>query len=368
MHNIIAALRHNDRVSEIELWRVPSLLLEKVLVAMQEPFSALVDLRLASKDEPAPVVPDLFLGISAPCLRNLSLRSIPFPGLPKLLLSAAHLIDLSLRDIPHSGYFSPTALVNCLSTLTGLKKLIVEFESPKSFPNRESRSLPSPTLSVFPALTYFKFKGVSEYLEDLVTQIDAPLLDSLGITFFHQLVFDTPHISQFLSRTPKFKALDEARVVFEDRAVQVALPLPSRISDDESLRLGISCKESEWQLSSLAQICTLFFPSLSTVEHLYIYEDRYWPPRWQDDTESAQWLELLDPFSTAKNLYLSTEVVPHIARALRQIDGERVTEVLPALQTLFLEGLRENINLLEPFLSARQFFGHPIVVSHWDRE
>jgi hypothetical protein len=368
MHNIIAALKHNDRVCEIELWRVPSSLLENVLVAMQVPFSALTDLRLASKDEPAPVVPDLFLGGSAPCLRNLSLRSIPFPGLPKLLLSATHLVDLSLRDIPHSGYISPTALVTCLSTLTGLKKLILEFESPQSCPDRESRHLPSPTLSVFPVLTYFKFKGVSEYLEDLVARIDAPLLDSLGTTFFHQLVFDIPHISQFFSRTPNFKALDEARVVFEDRAVQVTLPLPSRISADESLRLGISCKESEWQLSSLAQICTLYFPPLSTVEHFYICEDRYWPPRWQDDTESAQWLELLHPFSTAKNLYLSTEVIPHIARALRQLDGERVTEVLPALRNLFLEGLRENVDILGPFLFARQSVGYPIAVSHWDRE
>jgi hypothetical protein len=50
MDNVIAALKHSHRVCEIELWRVPSLLSEKVLAAMQGPFSALTDLRLASKD------------------------------------------------------------------------------------------------------------------------------------------------------------------------------------------------------------------------------------------------------------------------------------------------------------------------------
>ena len=368
MHNVIAALKHSHRVCEIELWRVPSLLSEKVLAAMQGPFSALTDLRLASKDEPSPVVPDSFLGGSTPRLRNLSLRSIPFPGLPKLLMSATHLVDLSLRDIPHSGYILPTALVICLSTLTGLKKLILEFESPRSCPDRESRHLPPPTLLVLPTLTYFKFKGVSEYLEDFVAQFDAPLLDTLIINFFHQLVFDTPHISQFFSRTPKFKGLDEARIIFEDRAVQVTLPLPSRTSTDESLKLGISCKESEWQLSSLAQICTLSISSLSTVEHLYICEDRYWPPRWQDDTECAQWVELLHPFATVKNLYLSTEVAQHIAPSLRQLVGERVVEVLPALQNIFLEGRQETTDFLGPFLFARQIVGQPIAVSHWERE
>jgi hypothetical protein len=128
-------------------------------------------------------------------------------------MSATHLVDLSLRDVPHFGYISPTALVICLSTLAGLKKPILEFESPRSCPDRD-------------ALTYFKFKGVSECLEDLVARIGAPLLDCLVINLFHQLVFDTPHISQFFSRTPKFKALDKARIIFEDRAVRVtSLPI-----------------------------------------------------------------------------------------------------------------------------------------------
>jgi hypothetical protein len=46
-----------------------------------------------------------------------------------------------------------------------------------------------------PTLTYFMFIGVSEYLEDLVDWIDAPLLNHLDIAFFHQLVFDAPQVA-----------------------------------------------------------------------------------------------------------------------------------------------------------------------------
>jgi hypothetical protein len=62
----------------------------------------------------------------------------------------------------------------------------------------------------------FSFKGVSKYVEDFVAQIDTPQLDRLSITFFNQLVFDTPRLSQFISRIPKFQSPDEARIVFHD--------------------------------------------------------------------------------------------------------------------------------------------------------
>ena len=371
MHNVIAALKHNYHVCEIELWRIPSSLLEQVLASMQMPFPALTNLRLGSKDETAPVVPDWFLGGSAPRLRHLSLRSVQIPELPKLLLTAADLVDLSLRDIPQSGYIPPETMVACLSTLTRLKTLIVEFKSPQSRPGPGHRRTPPLTRAVLPTLTDFRFKGISEYLEDLVARFDAPLLHSLAITLFHQLIFETPHISQFFNRTLESKALNDARIVFEDRAVQVSLPSTSGMSPDEALSFGISCRESEWQLSSLVQVCASSSVLLSSVEQLYISEDRYWPPHWQDDAESPQWLELLQPFSAVKNLYLSEEVALRIAPALRRLVGNRVTETLPTLQHLFLEGLQTSDpvqEIIRTFIDARRLVGHPIAVSHWDRE
>ena len=119
---------------------------------MQEPFPALAYLELETKDDAAPVIPDSFLGGFAPDLGTLLLTGvpIPFPGLRKLLLSAADLVTLSLSKIPHSGYFPPEAMVTCLSALTRLEVLDFEFVSPRSRPYRETdvrlrrRALSSP--------------------------------------------------------------------------------------------------------------------------------------------------------------------------------------------------------------------------------
>ena len=58
---------------------------------------------------------------------------------------------------------------------------------------------------------------------------------------------------------------------------------------------------------------------------------------------------------------------------LQELVGSRVTEVLPSLQNIFLEGLR-----LEPsgylqanigqFVAARQLSDHAIVISDWDKD
>jgi hypothetical protein len=366
LNNILAALEHNDRICDLDLIGFPSPQLEKVLTAMQRPFPILGQLVLQSRDETAPINPDSFLGGSTPRLRSLGLECIPFPGLPNLLLSAAHLVHLGLWTIPDFGYISPEAMVTCLSVLTRLESLVIGFKSPRCRPDR--RHSPPPTRTLLPILTKLEFRGVCEYLEDLVARIDAPLLDKLDITFFHQPILDTPQLAHLISRSPKFKA-HEAHVVFCDWVVWVALP---QTSGDGRLDLGISCRQSDWQLSSLAQVCSSSFPQtlISSVERLYI-ENRLSPWHWQDDIESSQWLELFHPFTAVKDLYLSLEFVPRIAPALQELVRERVTEVLPALQTLFLEEPLPSgpvQDAIGQFVAPRQLASHPISVSRWARK
>ena len=50
-------------------------------------------------------------------------------------------------------------------------------------------------------------------------------------------------------------------------------------------------------------------------------------------------LELLRLFTAVRNLYLSKEIVLCIVPALQWLIGNRTTEVLPALENVFLEGL-----------------------------
>ncbi len=365
--NIVAALTHNVRVCKITLYRLPSSLWENALAAMQEPFPALIHLDLLTTDE-KPIVSYSFLGGSAPNLQYLELYGVPFPGLPKLLSSATHLRTLHIHNIPHSGYISPEAMATALSALTSLETFCLSFESPRSHPGRGRRH-PSPyTRSVFPALTKFDFKGVSEYLEDLVSWIDAPLLDSLHITFFHQLILYAPRLDQFIGRTPNFMARDEAHVIFHHSRANLILPRAFG-----ELDLEIRCSQSDWQLSILAQVCSSSLPLISSLEHLYIHEYRTHENRrlcWQDDIENIQWLELLRPFTTVKALYLSRHFTTQIIPALEELVGERVSEVLPTLQSLFLEDLHLSgpvQKAFETFVAMRRLSGLPLTVSHWDR-
>ena len=106
------------------------------------------------------------------------------------------------------------------------------------------------------------------------------------------------------------------------------------------------------------------------VEHLYIYEPEFLPSGWQDDIESMQWREILQPFTAVKKLYLCKTFEQCIITALQDLLEERVTDVLPALESLFLGDLR-----LEPvqkaiakFFVARRLSGRPITLSIWKND
>ena len=128
--------------------------------------------------------------------------------------------------------------------------------------------------SVIPALQRFHFKGVIEYLEGLVTFVDAPQLNALFITFFDQIDFDGPRLAQFISCTPILEDFDPL-VGFDDSTAIVRLPNttlfrrpfgpPSPLNETV---IQISCREPDWQLSSVAQVCSSCLPPLSMIEDL----------------------------------------------------------------------------------------------------
>ena len=364
--NIIAALEQTNRVRQVNLYIDADWQLERVLAAMQGPFPELTDLHLGLYSKQVPVIPDSFLGGSAPRLRSFELDGIPFPGLPKLLSSVTHLVYLTLYDIPHSGYISPKAMIALLSVLSSLDELILQFQSPQSRPGWESPSLPPPRLSVLPALTSLDFKGVTEYLEELVIGIDTPHLRLLSITFFNQFDFIIPRLALFINCTPTLKGFDKAYVQFDDDFAHVQLsasfPIPN-------FRITISCREPDWQLSFIEQVCNSYLDPLSMVEDFYI-EHRYSRTVWTNDAiENTLWLQLLLPFTAVKNLYFSKEFAPGIVATLQELVGGRITEVLPSLQNIFVEGLepsgtfQENIGR---FVAARRLSGRPIAISDWD--
>ena len=366
--NTITALGQSNRVCQVDL-HIKGWQLEEILAPMQVSFPELTDLELWSTGETPTVIPDSFLGGSAPRLRHLELHSIPFPGLPKLLLSATHLFKLDLSDIPHSGYISPEAIATSLSLLSSLGILYLEFQSPQSHPDWGTRRPPPSKRFVLSALYRFHFKGVTEYLEDLVTGIDTPRLSSANITFFNQIDFDCPRLAQFINRTPALtgRGRDKARVQFHNSTASVTLQSRTTVIGIDDLSIKISIREPDWQLSSLEQVCNSL-PLISLVEDLYIEHLYLERARKIDAIESTQWLELLLPFIIVKNLYLAKEFAPGITAALQGLVGDRITDVLPNLKNILIEGLepsgpfQENIG---QFLAARQLLGHPITISVW---
>lgn len=121
--------------------------------------------------------------------------------------------------------------------------------------------------------------------------------------------------------------------------------------------------------SSITQVFGQQLPHLSHIEQLEILEPIL---KWTGDAAmlSSMWLELLHLFIAVQNLYVSKNLVPHIAAALQEYyTGPWAMEVLPALHNLSLEGFQPSAPVEEginTFVAARQLSDQPVVVQCWE--
>jgi len=102
------------------------------------------------------------------------------------------------------------------------------------------------------------------------------------------------------------------------------------------------------------------------LERLEIRQERQ---HWEDDIENSQWLELFLSFSCVTNLVLGHKLAQLVAPTLQELTGERVTEVLPALQNLFLKPSARSgpiQDAIAQFVTARRLSGHPVAVLYED--
>jgi len=360
--NIVAALERRDRISWIVFNKLTSSVLERFSIMMQEPLPALKGLHLQSYDDKGPVIPSTFLGGSAPHLQYFFLEGIAFPALPQLVISTYRLTRLWLQRIPDAGYISPEAMATCLAVLPNLEELFIGFQSPRSLPLQISP--PPSTRATLPALTYFAFRGASEYLEDLIARINAPNLDNLNIWFFTDLIFVIPQLYNFIGSAEGFKLLQRAYLELYPWSVRITLGSPTRLD------LGTKCDGLQRRVSSLAQLCNGLSPLLSQVVRLEINGDSDPQVESQDTMEGTRWLELFQPFTAVQGLYVSKKLGPLVAHALQGLTGERAKEVLPALRRLSLGGVKPSGSaqeVIEPFVSARQLSDYPVTVERWER-
>ena len=367
MENLITALEFRDRISEIHIYDIRGPALEHLVAALHEPLPVLTRFSLNSGDDSAPVLPETFLGGSAPRLQSFGLKGIPFPSFPKFILCFHPIVHLRLGEIPNSGYILPEVMVTCLAALPNLGFLSIGFRSPPSHLLQIGR--PRLTRRALPSLSHLEFSGVSEYFEDFVARIHTPRLIWLRITFFMDLVFDIPQLRHFIGRTEGLGSFYRATIWFSGRMIEVSLGSPIQLA------LKIKCERSDWQLSSMTQILSQQFPLLSLVEQVEIIElpSSWGGSDWNDDPDmdSLQWLELFHLFVAAQSLYVSEKLVPPVASALQDLTGHMATEVFPVLQTLSLEGLEPSGPLheaIKSFATARQLSHQPVVVQRWERQ
>jgi hypothetical protein len=336
-------------------------------------FPALTHLSFEEYEGEKVVVLDPFLSGSAPRLRHLYLWRVAIPSLPNLLLSATDLTTLRLLEIPVSSYISPNTMVACLSTLTKLDHLNLLFQSRTPHPNEQPPS--SDTRTVLPALTKFSFQGVCQYLETLLAQVDAPMLQEFKASYFDQLEFDIPRAVRFIGYRglPMPKYLELA--FCPCRGAMIAFchhGKGGRKLDDHSfcLEWKILCKDIDGQVISVLDVCSQIAPLFSTVERLnFGYSDSDWlwargpVGRQLDDVDPTVYLDLFCSLTSVKTLGLFIDLEPFVAAALEEVPDELVAEVFPALEVISIFGRKSDISQgLELFVAARQHAGHPVVI------
>jgi hypothetical protein len=363
--NIMATLEQSDRVSSITL-TVTNSLLEKIS-AIKKPFSELEELVLLSQDKSQLTLPSAFWWGHR--LRTLHSTRVALPSLPQLLLPSQNLVDLQLDEIPRVGYFSPEAFANALCGMTQLETLSLHFLSLP--PRRNYLSLPpSPgDRVVLPALTRFKYRGTSKYLDILVARIDASRLGDIDITFFSQPTLNASQLGLFLSRIELWRPSSRADILSSPGANSITLTQPEALGT--RLGLQVSCEQLDWKLFSISQICDHFSSFLFSVENLGIRTEG--PSTVSDDMDDEQWLRLIRAFGGAKDLRVASELATDLSRALRLADEEHKI-VLPALRNLHvLQPVSIGGPLwdsVESFVTQRQLSSLPvqIYVQQYSRE
>jgi hypothetical protein len=196
--NIVVALRHPDRLLEIDL-HVTSSMNGPVIEMMQKPCQELESIRVGVQDSDAMgppesrVVHNAFLGGSAPRLREIGLHgaALPFPEIRQVLSSTNNPVDLRLSNIPNSIYFSPDDLATALSTLVQLESLTVGFHSLASSPPSSITPPPAQCITLH-SLTFLDFRGTSDYLEEFVERIDLPSLRKIATKLLFNQIFELP--------------------------------------------------------------------------------------------------------------------------------------------------------------------------------
>ena len=203
--------------------------------------------------------------------------------------------------------------------------------------------------------------------------IDAPpLLDGFRINFFHQaelqVAFDIPQFIRFFGHLESFRPssltlefnLHKPTISFLSNSTShSAVPHLWHITDVSD------CQRLDWQVISVAQICSRILPFRYSVKSLNIKCCLKGRSRGiqHDDVDFMIWSQLFHSFTSVHSLYIPATLESSIAPALQGLTGEPAAELLPSLGRLSIVGNETAQLSIESFLAAHQHSGRPVVVS-----
>jgi len=368
---------------------------------MAEQFPLLTHLDLISEPKLDPDDPDFaayfpyldqFLGGSAPSLQHLCIDNVDYEGLPSLLSSAPNLVSLQIKNIRPTCYLPPKEMVGALSGLTKLRDLCIELST--WYPTSEFRdveryqtppsSSPSLVHVIFPALTKLQIRGDSQYLEDLVALIDAPLLEDLSIEYpepdepVEEGGMKADKLSQFIGRTETFKhaGFRRTELTLDRHRACVKFDLPH--GECQQARLSLTVLDSNeargtpFTGTAIGMIIVLSHLAiiLSEVRHLSIKDTG---PEDQKVTVllsvtlGVSWLPIFLSFPAVYVIHVTPSLAGDISCALKDTPDDIVAEVFPALQVLWLDvhsrrHKRELMGTTRRFLSLREQSDLPVAI------
>jgi hypothetical protein len=327
---------------------------------MSDLYPILEDLSLSSttEEEKGLVLPGTF---SAQNLRYLALQGVGFlTGLPLLSL-LANLVTLTLTRIPASYYFHPAHLLTQLQGLLHLEELSIGFAVPIPLPSTEAELLPRPISRVtLPTLKRLIFRGVAVYLENLVSQISAPLLERLILTLFFEIAFTLADLTRFIRITGGLRCLS-AKVLFKREGVSIVTNNGEPLSSG-SLTINVNCENFDWQIDVATQCCSALEQFLYGVKELTLDLNKDGiPSDWVEPLDSMLWHELLLPFSSVKKLQIGSSLTFELSDALKSDAPELDLNLLPQLQKLEVQlEINDANRAFSMFLETRELEGRPV--------
>ena len=299
--------------------------------------------------------------LQAPYLRCLSLHGIGLPKGLSLLSSVTALTTLSLTRIPGCCYFSPGNLVTQLQGLPHLEELSISFAISTPLPSSEGEPLPTPIPPVtLPTLRRLTFRGEDVYLDNLIAQVNTPLLERLSLTFVFDITFTLVNLTEFIHRTEGF-GFPVSRVIFNKDGASINAGHHEQW-DVGRLSLHVNCEPLDWQIDAATQVCNALGNVMSDVEDLTLDLDVDGTPSdWKNPLDNRVWHELLLPFIGAKKLHIGSSLTLELSQALESVAGGLVLELLPELQELEVQlQIDQTKTAFSAFVETRESVGRPI--------